>query len=91
MPETSAPPHLLQQVLVAAERSHAHPPQQPLALVLHGAMLESGFTPGVQARALQIMRLQIWQRLFFFCSNPWLGNSLTFGTAPNFSQSPRAA
>lgn len=55
VPETSAPPHLLQQVMTAADRDRALAPPQPLALVLHAAMLESGFLPGVKVRAFLLI------------------------------------
>lgn len=66
VPETSSPPHLLQQVLAAADQSHDRTSfalTQPLALVLHAAMLESGFLLGVEVCAFPLLGdVSVWLR-----------------------------
>lgn len=51
-PETTFMPHLLQKVRAAAILNPAHR-QQPLTLILHAAMLESGFVPAVEVSTLR--------------------------------------
>lgn len=50
-PEGAFMPHLLQKVRAAAILNPAHR-QQPLTLILHAAMLESGFVPAVEVLTL---------------------------------------
>ena len=47
-PDTTFMPHLLQQVWAAATQRD----RQPLALIVHAAMLESGFLPAVEVHTL---------------------------------------
>lgn len=54
--ETSFMPHLLQKVRAAAILNPAHG-QQPLTLILHAAMLESGFLPAVEVSTLRYVFL----------------------------------